>query len=152
MTTYRVKTTHDVILASLTVLDPQPSGDCVIQTTRRTFSADGSATDQGRYAIMRWSAYTNAAAYRTLLGLFGLSASVASAAVTVYVRDETFTWIRMNGTAIRPEPTREVRWGEVQSRPLRIGILIRDLAVIADPSPSVQDSVAVAESVTVTVT
>ena len=42
MTTYRVKTGTDVILGSLTVLDPQPSGEAVIQTTRRSFAADGA--------------------------------------------------------------------------------------------------------------
>ena len=131
MTTYRVKTGTDVILGSLTVFDPQPSGEAVIQTTRRTFAADGSVYDEGRYIELEWTAYTNGADYITLLALFGLSASVADAAVTTYVRDETFAWVRMNGTAVRPQPNREVKWGEVQSRPLGIKILIKDLSTAA---------------------
>jgi hypothetical protein len=132
MSTYRVATGHDVVLGSLTVLSPQPSGDAVIQTTRRTFSADGSVADQGRYIELNWSAYT-------------------SALVTVYVRDEVFTWVRMNGTAIRPEPGRQVRWGEVQSRPLGISILVRDLDAVPSPPVSVQDDATATDSVTVSV-
>ena len=131
MTTYRVKTGSDQALVDLTVLSPQPDPGPLIQTTRRTYAADGSVTDQGRYIELTWSAYDDASDYQTLLGLFGLSASVASAAVTVYVRDEFMAWVRMNGTAIRPEPGKNVRWGDVQSRPLGISILVRDLAAAA---------------------
>ena len=131
MTSYIVKTGSDVALVSLTVLSPQPDPGPLIQTTRRTSAADGSVTDQGRYVELSWSAYDTSATYQTLLGLFGLSASVSSAAVTVYVRDEFMAWVRMNGTAIRPEPGKNVRWGDVQSRPLGITILVRDLATAA---------------------
>ena len=131
MSTYRVATGSDVILGSLTVLAPQPSGEAVIQTTRRTYAADGSVYDAGRYVELEWTAFTDGADYITMLALFGLSASVADAAVTVYIRDETFVWVRMNGTAVRPEPNREIKWGEVQSRPLGINILIKELATAA---------------------
>ena len=131
MSTYRVATGSDVILGSLTVLAPQPSGEAVIQTTRRTYAADGSVYDAGRYVELEWTAFTDGADYITMLALFGLSASVADAAVTVYIRDETFVWVRMNGTAVRPEPNREIKWGEVQSRPLGINILIKGLATAA---------------------
>ncbi len=131
MSTYRVATGSDVILGSLTVLAPQPSGEAVIQTTRRTYAADGSVYDAARYVELEWTAFTDGADYITLLALFGLSASVADAAVTVYIRDETFVWVRMNGTAVRPEPNREIKWGEVQSRPLGINILIKGLATAA---------------------
>lgn len=131
MTSYRVKTGSDVALGSLTVLSPQPGPGTAIRTTKRTYAADGSVTDQGRYIEFLWKAYTNAADYLTLLGLFGLSASVSSAAVTVYVRDETYAWVRMNGTAIRPQPGPDVHWGDIQSRPLDIRILVRDLATAA---------------------
>ena len=131
MTSYRVKTGSDVVLGSLTVLDPQPDPGPLIQTTRRTSAADGSVTDQGRYIELPWSLYDTATTYQSLLTLFGLSASVSSAAVTVYVRDEYMAWVRMNGTAIRPEPGRGVRWGDVQSRPAAVKILVRDLATAA---------------------
>jgi hypothetical protein len=151
MSTYRVATGHDIALASLTVLSPQPDPGPAIQTTRRTYAADGSVTDQGRYVVLSWSAYTNGTDYQTLLGQFGLSAATSSAAVTVYVRDETFTWVLLNGIAIRPEPGPDVRWGDVQSRPLGIRILVRDLANLSKPQATASDNVTASDSVTVSV-
>lgn len=145
MSTYRVKTTYDQELADLVVLDPQPDPGPGVQTTRRTYSGDGSVYDEGRFVEFTWSAYTTAAAYQTLLGMFGLSATTSAAAVTVYVRDETYAWIRMNGNAIRPMLDKEVKWGDIQSRPLNIIILVRDLS----PLPGAilgSDSITVAES------
>lgn len=134
MTTYRVKPGTDIVLASLVVLDPQPDPGSGIRVTRRTYGGDNSVVDQGRYFEFHWSVYNNAADYLTLLGLFGLSASVDSAAVTVYIRDETFTWSHVNGTAIRPIPGKTVKWGDKQSRPLDISILVKDLSTeIAPP-------------------
>lgn len=128
---YRVGVGHDVVLGSLFVLSPQPDPGNGIQVTRRIYNADGTVTDQGRYIEFTWSAYTTAADYVTLLSKFGLSASVSSAAVTVYVRDETYTAVRMNGTAIRPIPGESVKWGDIQSRPLDIVILVKDLETAA---------------------
>lgn len=127
MTTYRVATGHDVVLGSLTVLDPQPDPGTLIQTTRRSYAADGTPTDQGRYVELPWSALATSTIYTNILTLFGLNASTISALVTVYVRDETFAFVRMNGTAIRPEPMREVTTGDRQQRPLDIKILVRNL-------------------------
>jgi hypothetical protein len=131
VTTYRVKTTHDQALIDLTVLSPQPDPGTAIQTTRRTYGGDGTVYDEGRFIEIHWSALTTAAAYQAILTLFGLSASVANADVTVYVRDEIYAWVRMNGTAVRPMPGNEVHWGDVQSRPLDITILVKDLATAA---------------------
>ena len=145
MSSYRVKTTYDQELADLVVLDPQPDPGPGVQTTRRTYSGDGSVYDEGRYVEFTWSAYATAAAYQTLLGQFGLSATSSAAAVTVYVRDETFAWIRMNGIAIRPMLGKEVKWGDIQSRPLDINILVRDLSPL--PGAIVgADSITVGES------
>lgn len=127
MSTYRVATGHDVVLGSLTVLDPQPDPGNGIQVTRRIYGGDNTVTDQGRYIELEWSAYTDESDYQTLLGLFGLNASTSTAAVTVYVRDETYAFVRMNGYAVRPIPGQTVRWGDVQSRPLDIVILVKDL-------------------------
>jgi len=131
MTSYRVKTGHDVVLGSLTVLDPQPDPGNGIQVTRRTYAGDHSVADQGRYIEFTWSAYTNSTDYATLLALFGLNASTSSAAVTVYIRDEIYAWVRMNGTAIRPIPGETVKWGDNQSRPLDIVILVKNLETAA---------------------
>ena len=83
MSTYRVATGHDVVLGSLTVLDPQPDPGTLIQATRRSYAADGTPTDQGRYIELPWSALEDGTAYTDLLTDFGLSASTSSALVTV---------------------------------------------------------------------
>ena len=129
MTTYRVKPGTDIALGTLVVLSPQPDPGPAIQTTRRMYGGDNTVYDEGRFIELEWSAYTNAADYLTLLGLFGLSASVSSALVTVYIRDEAYVWVRMNGTAVRPMPHKEVKWGDIQSRPLDITMLVKDLSV-----------------------
>lgn len=102
MSTYRAKINHDVALVSLTVLDPQPDPGTAIAPTRRTYGGDGSVYDEGNYIELHWSAIDTASAYQTLLGVFGLNASTAYANVTVYVRDVTYAWVRMNGIAVRP--------------------------------------------------
>ncbi len=152
MSTYRVATGFDIGLGSLTVLDPQPGPGTAIQTTRRSYGGDGTVFDEGRYVELPWSALVDAAAYQALLTLFGLSASVENADVTVYVRDETYAFIRMNGIAVRPEPGKEVQWGDVQSRPLNISILVKDLAVSSGTlSVDTSEAVGVAESTSVTI-
>jgi len=131
MSTYRVKTTHDQALIDLTVLDPQPDPGPAIQTTRRSYGGDGTVYDEARFIELHFSALDDAAAYQALLTLFGLSASVENAAVTVYVRDEVYAWVRMNGTAVRPMPGKTVSWGDVQSRPVDTVLLVKDLATAA---------------------
>jgi hypothetical protein len=148
MSTYRVKAGSNQTLASLTVLDPQPDPGTAIETTRRSYSANGSTTDQGRYIELPFSALASSGAYQSLLTLFGLSADISTAPVTVYVRDETYAWRRMNGNAIRPIPGKQVNWGDRQSRPLNIVILIRDLETISYQI-SVSDSISVGESAAV---
>ena len=131
MTTYRVKPGTDVAIETLVVLSPQPDPGRGIQTTRRTYGGDNTVNDQGRYIEFEWSAESTAATYLTLLGRFGLSASVSSALVTVYVRNEAYAWVRMNGTAIRPIPGQTVRYGDRQQRPLDIVILVKNLSTAA---------------------
>ena len=122
MSTYRVADGSDVALISLTVLDPQPRSEG-IKTTRRTFAADGSVYDEGRYVELEFSMMPTAAEYLALLTTFGLHNATTNA-VTVYVRDETFAFVRMNGTAVRPQPGRDVGWSYF---PRNITILIKDL-------------------------
>ena len=131
MTSYRVKTGTDVVIGSLTVLSPQPDPGTGIQTTQRTYAADNSVVDQGRYVEFKWSAYESQATYVTLLALFGLNATTSTAAVTIYVRNEIYAWVRMNGTAVRPIPGESVKWGDVQNRPLDITILVKNLTTAA---------------------
>lgn len=127
MSTYRVADTHDVALVSLTVLDPQPTSQG-IRPTRRTFGADGSVYDEGEYVELEYSMVETAAAYLALLTTWGLHNALTND-VTVYVRDETFAFARMNGTAVRPEPGRDVDWRD--HFPRSVTILVRNLAAAA---------------------
>jgi len=125
MSSYRVKTGSDQALGTLTVLSPQPDEEHGggIQYTRIGRSADGSIYPQGAYFPFTWEALT-AAQLATILGLFGVG-SADSAAVTVYVRDETLaTWVRKNGVAQRPFPGDTIRWN---NHPVDITILVTNL-------------------------
>jgi hypothetical protein len=123
MTTYKVKTGHDQALISLVAVAPQPMSEG-IKPTRRTFAADGAVYDEARYVELEFSNVGSVTAYQALLTQFGIL-SVTSFDVTVYVRSETFAWVRMNGTAVRPEPGREVQWRRFFPR--NVTILIKDL-------------------------
>ena len=121
--TYKVADGHDVALVSLSNVDPQPRSTG-IQTTRRTFAADGTVQDDGRYVILEWTAIENASEYQSLLSSFGIQTATTND-VTVYIRDETFAWLRMNGTAVRPQPGQDVKWKDYFPRDVMI--MVRDL-------------------------
>lgn len=124
MSTYRVSATgHNVALVSLTVLSPQPRSTG-IQATRRTYGADGSVYDEGRYVILEWDFMENPTDYVALLTLFGVQNNL-TCDCTVYIRDERFAFARYNGIAMRPEPGKDVRW--TNYFPRNIEILIKDL-------------------------
>ena len=127
MSSYRVKTGRDQALVDLTELSPQPDPGPGIQATRRATSLTGAVVDEAKFVEFHWGALDDASAYSTLLALFGLSASTAYADVTVYVRNEVYSFVRMNGTAVRPRVEQDVTWGDRQSRPLNLTILVRDL-------------------------
>jgi hypothetical protein len=121
--TYRVADGHDVALVSLSDVDPQPRSTG-IQTTRRTFAADGTVQDDGKYIILEFTALASASEYQSVLSEFGIQTATSND-VTVYIRDETFAWARYNGTAIRPQPGQDVKWKDYFPRD--VAILIRDL-------------------------
>jgi len=127
MTTYRVADGHDVALESLNVLSPQPRSEG-IKPTRRTFGGDGTPYDEGTYVELLYSMVSTATDYQTILNSFGVQTATSNE-VTVYVRDETFAWVRKNGLAIRPEPGADVRW--TNFFPRDVVILIRDLSAAA---------------------
>ena len=125
MTTYRVATGHDVVLGSLTVLDPEPSEQHGggIQYTQLSYSASGVVSKQGAYFPFRWERLT-ATEYDTILTDFGLDAA-DYADVTVYVRDtDLATWVRKNGVAQRPMPGEMVSW-DIHARD--VTIIVRNL-------------------------
>lgn len=127
MTTYKVADGSDVALGSLSDVSPQPKSTG-IQPTRRTYSADGSVYDEAKYVELQFSAIDSVTTYQSVLSQFGIQSALTNA-VTVYVRDETFAWVRMNGTAVRPEPGRDVRWDNYFPR--NVTILVKDLATAA---------------------
>jgi hypothetical protein len=128
MSTYRAKTAHDVALGSLTVLDPQPRSEGV-KATRRSYAANGAVYDEGLYVELVWDYLADATAYQTLLAVFGLSASVAYADVTVYVRNQVYAFTRYNGIAVRPELGVDGAWSSYFPRNLTI--LIKHLEALA---------------------
>lgn len=123
MSTYRAKTTHNVALNDLTVLNPQPRSRGV-QVTRRDFMNDGSVVEQGLYVELIWDVLENATAVGTILGVFGLSGTT-SANVTVYARDQRYQWRRYNGRAVLPD----ANWDNYFPR--NVVILVRDLKPLA---------------------
>lgn len=123
MSTYKVADGHDVALGALSDIDPQPRSEGV-QVTRRTHAGDGSVQDDGKYVVLEFTALSGTSEYQSLLSTFGVNSSTTNE-VTVYMRDETFAWVRMNGTAVRPVPGDDVAWKNYFPRDVRI--LIRDL-------------------------
>jgi hypothetical protein len=127
MTTYRVADGFNIALVSLTVLDPQPRSEG-IKPTRRTFGGDGTPYDESKFVELLYSAVGSVTEYQSILSDFGVQ-SAGSNEVTVYVRDETFAWVRKNGLAIRPEPGQDVKW--TNYFPRDVVILVRDLADVS---------------------
>lgn len=123
MSDYRVADGHDMALGSLTVIAPQPTS-IGIQATRRVQSANGGVLDQGKYIDLVWDVLP-LSVYQALLTTFGVRDALTNE-VTVYVPDETGTYVRMNGLAVRPEAGRDVRRRDYFIRDLVI--LVRDLA------------------------
>ncbi len=114
---------HDVALVSLTDISPQPRSTG-IQTTRRSYSANGDVYEQGDYVELIWDAIGSAADYLTLLTAFGLNVALTND-ITLYCRDATFAWVRKNGTAVRPEVGRDVKWEH--QFPRQVVILVKNL-------------------------
>lgn len=125
MSDYRVADGHDVVLGSLTVLDPQPSSEG-IQPTRRTFAASGSVKEEGLFIELEYSALEGATQYNDILIDFGIDA-LDTNDVTVYVRTPYYGYVRYNGTAVRPEVGRDIRWR--QYFPRDVVILVKNLVL-----------------------
>lgn len=109
-------------LALLTKLSPQPASNGV-KATDIQYLADGSLYRQGLYIELLYSAILGTVRYQVILSQFGLN-TATSAQVTIYCPDDTFTYLRYNGIAVRPEVNRS-------NYMLRdVAILIRNLVAI----------------------
>lgn len=127
MTVYKVKTGHDQALIDLVAVTPQPNS-VGIRETRRGYSASGSVKQQGLYVELVFTTLQNATMYQSVLNQFGVQSALTSA-VTVYIRSDTFAWVRMNGTAVRPEIGQDATWQDFY--PQNIVILIKGLEAAA---------------------
>lgn len=123
---YLVKNTgHNVALVSLVNVVPQPHSTG-IECTRRSYAADGSVLDEGRFIHLEFDLVQGPTMYVALLTLFGVNNNL-TCAVTVLIPDERLAFIRYNGTAVRPSPGKDMR--QTRFFPRNITILVKDLAV-----------------------
>lgn len=110
--------------AGFSDVSPQPKSEG-IKPTRRTYGADGTVIDEGKYVELEFNMLASQSAYDSLLTQFGIDGTLTNV-VTVSVRDETWAFVNKNGTAVRPEMGRDARWNNFFPRD--IVILIRDLS------------------------
>lgn len=115
---YMVGLGSNIPKASLTVIKPQPRSKGV-QYMVQEYTTSGSFRD-APYLELEWNVLGSADLYRDVLGLFSLEFS-SQAIVTVWARNEVFTWTRYSGTAMQPPPN----WD--RAFPRDITILIRGL-------------------------
>lgn len=101
---YKVKTGHNEALVDLVAIDPQPASPGV-KAGRRTYSADGAIHDENLHITLEWSVVEDATALDDLYDQFGLD-SATTAAVTIYCPSQLHVYTRYNGTAQRPEVSR----------------------------------------------
>lgn len=122
MSTYKVATGSSVALVSLALIVPQPAS-AGVKAARRTYSADGAIHDEGLHITLEWGVIGTPTILTALLTQFGLNAAT-SALVTIYCPNQIHAYTRYNGTAMRPEISRESYF-------LRgIQIVVRDLVAL----------------------
>lgn len=98
---YKVATGHGHAVGAQTDISPQPA-TIGLEYTRRQYAASGIVIDEYAFIAFHWSMIETESQYQTLLGTFGLSASVAYANVSIYLQDHTYAWITRDGIAVRP--------------------------------------------------
>jgi len=122
MSDYRAAVGSNVALASLTVINPQPTSPG-LKATRRIFLGNGSVLDEGLYVEWIYSMVETPAQLTTILTPLGIQ-SLPSATVTIYTRNPLYQYKRYTGTAIQPEAT----WENYFIR--NMVIIIRDLKLL----------------------
>jgi hypothetical protein len=127
MSDYRVADGFNIAYASMTVLSPQPSS-AGIQATRQSFAADGTPINEGLFVEFVWNVLGTKSQFQSILSNFGLF-NATNNLVTVYIRDDVFDYVRMNGRAIQPLPENGVQWRRPFIR--NFTILVRDLEPVS---------------------
>lgn len=122
MSTYQVADGYDNE-AGFANVNPQPMSEG-IKATRRSHGGDGSVYDEGKYVELVFTMLPDVTTYQSVLNQFGVQSALTNA-VTVKVRDETLAFVNMNGTAVRPEPGRDMSWSRYFPR--NVTILVKSL-------------------------
>lgn len=129
MSTYRIAAGHNVALASLTVLSPQPR-TVGLQVTERSYGLSGAAYEQSLYVEFLYGFVNNPTDYASLLSSAGLT-SVLYANVTIYARTATYAWSRYNGVAVRPQIGSDGAWNNFYLRDFVL--LVKNLSPLSEP-------------------
>jgi hypothetical protein len=127
MTQYMVAVGHDIALASLTVIDPQPR-DGAIRALRSY--GDGGAQERADHCFLQWNVLETPEQYQDLLTAFGLLDALYSS-ITLYTKNEVFSWQRFNGIAIQPRIGEDGSWSRYFARDFVIAV--RNLEPLAEP-------------------
>lgn len=122
---YRASAGLNIALASLTRFSPQPRSSGV-QVTKRTFVGSGPPIDQGLYVVLQWAALGKVATYQAILTQLGILGATGGD-VTVYVRNQVWTYARYNGVALQPQIGQDADWNIF---PRNISVVVKDLLAI----------------------
>lgn len=120
---YLVKTGHGVALVSLDAMVPQPRTDVTVRPVVRNESASGAIQEIGLYIELLWSMIETPTQLTTLLTQFGLSTTVLTNQVTIYVPNQVYAFTRYNGLARFPLQGTDIH---------RSDYFIRDLKIIVN--------------------
>jgi hypothetical protein len=119
MTTYRVAGGYNIALGSLTVLSPQPRSEGIKYGARR-YSGNGSIYDENPFIELEWDVLETTTEYQAIIDIiFGVTRPKSNE-ITIYLRNEYYAWVRMNGIAVSPEPGKDARYRQYFPRDLTI--------------------------------
>lgn len=121
MILHRVGIGPDLLLPSMSIIQPQPRDGTV--KSLRGYSDTGTRI-VSLFCLFRWNVLGNSSLYQDILGYFGLLENNICE-VSIYAKDEIYTWGRYNGFAIKPEFDSDAEWN--QFFPRNVSIFVRNL-------------------------
>lgn len=126
---YRVSSGHNVALASLTVLDPQPRS-LGVQALDRSYGLSGSVHERGLYLELLYDYIDTPTIYQTLLAAWGINTALY-ANVTIYAWRKDFDHQRYNAVVVRPQIGQEAGWTNFFLR--NVTFLFKNLEALSEP-------------------
>jgi len=123
---YAVGDGHDVAIAGLDRLDPQPRNAGIRITRRQSSHSDEAHQDDAKFTVFEYSALGSVEEYQAVMAQWGLLTALEND-VTATARNEDQNWTRFNGTVRRPRMNEDVRWQSFFPR--NISIYMVDLEV-----------------------